>query len=334
MNIKRFSGILALAVAASLLPAAAHAGTLGTDIIGLFPKNVGEFAYADLKKARQFSWFAQLKEQMLPSRFRQFEQFLAAAGIDPNSQVDELAWALVPASASQTAGGVAVPTGEQIVGVALGQFSPASAEAYFQKQKLPTSKVRNYTLFAFGSGAGPNDLFFFFIDSNTAAFGHRALLEKLIDVRFGVEDGLLRNDKFFPLINETNGTGTVWAVLNPSYTRLAMQQLMPGIEQFPQAAQLAGKINSLTISVEAASSIDARFQAVCSTPDDANTFAALLQAGLLYRRYQELQANPDLVQLLDSARVTPRGDRLDIRFALTNEQMADLIRRNTFTFRM
>jgi hypothetical protein len=334
VNIKKFSRILALVVVASLLPAVAHAGTLGTDIIGLFPKDVGEFAYADLKKARQFPWFAQLKEQMLPSRFRQFEQFLAAAGINPDSQVDELAWALVPASVSQTAGGVAVPTGDQIVGVALGQFAPASAEAYFQKQKLPTSKMRNYTLFAFGSGAGPNDLFFFFIDSNTAAFGHRALLEKLIDVRFGVEDGLLRDDKLFPLINETNGTGTVWAVLNPSYTRLAMQQLLPGIDQFPQAAQLAGKIHSLTISVEAASSIDARFQAVCSTPDDANTFAALLQAGLLYRRYQETQVNPDLVQLLDSARVTPRGDRLDIRFALTNEQMADLIRRNTFTFRM
>ena len=319
-----------------LRPAVCRAGTLGTDIIGLFPKDVGEFAYADLKKARQFKWFAQLKEQMLPSRFRQFEQFLASAGVDPNTQVEELAWALVPPKAAKGGEGkdAAAPTGEQVVGVALGQFSPASAEAYFQKQKLPTSKVRNYTLFAFGSGAGPNDLFFFFIDSNTAAFGHRALLEKLIDVRFGVEDGLLRNDKLFPLINETNGTGTVWAVLNPSYTRLAMQQLMPGIDQFPQAAQLAGKITSLTISVEAASSIDARFQAVCSTPDDANTFAALLQAGLLYRRYQETQVNPDLAQLLDSARVTPRGDRLDIRFTLTNEQMADLIRRNTFTFRM
>ena len=319
----------------SLLPSVARAGTLGTDIIGLFPKDIGEFAYADLKQARQFKWFPQLKEQMLPSRFRQFEQFLAAAGVDPNTQVEELAWALIPTSAKSSQGnGPAVPTGEQIVGVALGQFSPASAEEFFKAQKLPTSKVRGYTLYAFGSGVGPNDLFFFFLDSNTAAFGHRQSLEKLIEVRFGAEESLLRNGQFFPLINEANGRGVVWAVLNPAYTRLAMQQLVPEASQFPQATQLVGKLQALVINVDAGSTLDARFQAICSMPEDANTLAALLQAGLLYRRYQESQTNPDLAKLLDDARITPRGDRLELRVSLTEEQMSALIRRNTFAIKM
>ncbi len=179
-----------------------------------------------------------------------------------------------------------------------------------------------------------NDLFFFFLDSNTAAFGHRSILEKLIEVRFGTEEGLLRNDRFFPLINEANGRGVVWAVLNPAYTRLAMQQLVPETAQFPQAAQLVRKLQALMITVEAGSGLDARFQAVCNSPEDANTFAALLQAGLLYRRYQESQGNPDLARLLDDARITPRGDRLEVRFALSDEQMLSLIRRNTFQVKM
>ncbi len=331
MNVKRIFVTTILAM--SLAPAASRAGTLGTDIIGLFPKDVGEFAYADLKKARQFKWFPQLKQQILPNRFRQFEQFLAAAGVDPNTQVDELAWALIPTS-SKGSGNATVPTGEQIVGVALGQFSPASAEEFFKTQKLPTSKVRGYTLFAFGSGVGPSDLFFFFLDSNTAAFGHRESLEKLIDVRFGAEEGLLRNDRFFPLINEANGGGVVWAVLNPAYTRLAMQQLAPEAAEFPQAAQLVAKLQALVINVDAGSGLDARFQAVCNTPEEANTLAAVLQAGLLYRRYQESQANPDLAKLLDDARITPRGDRLELRMSLTDEQMSALIRRNTFAIKM
>jgi len=70
------------------MPKPARAGRLGTDIIALFPKEIGEFAYADLKKARSQKWFPQLQEQMLPDRFRQFEKFLASAGVDPNSQVD------------------------------------------------------------------------------------------------------------------------------------------------------------------------------------------------------------------------------------------------------
>ena len=334
MNGRKVIWTAILMAAIALVPSAGRAGTLGTDIIGLFPKDVGEFAYADLKKARQFKWFPQLKSQMLPSRFQQFEQFLGSAGIDPNSQVEELAWAFVPAGMSTSVNNAGVPTSEQIVGIALGQFSPNSAEAYFKSQKLPLTKVRGYTLFAFGSGVGATDLFFFFVDSNTAAFGHRNILEKLIEVRFGTEEGLLRNDKFFPLINEVNGRGVVWAVLNPAYTRLAMQQLVPETSQFPQAAQLVNKLQALVINVDAGSTLEGRFQAVCNTPEDANTLAALLQAGLLYRRYQEAPNNPDLARMLDDARITPRGDRLELRLSLTEEQMLSLIRRNTFQVRM
>ncbi len=336
MKVRRVFWATTLVAAIATLPAVGRAGTLSTSVIGLFPKEAGEFAYADLKKARQFKWFPQLKEQMLPSRFRQFEQFLASAGVDPNTQVEELAWALVAGKMGKSSEGATseVPTSEQIVGIALGQFQPNSAEEFFKSQKLPTSKVRGYTLFAFGSGVGPNDLFFFFLDSNTAAFGHRDLLEKLIEIRFGTEESLLRNDKFFPLINETNGRGVVWAVLNPAYTRLAMQQLVPETSQFPQAAQLVSRLQALTINIEAGNGLDGRFQAVCDTPDDANTFAALLQAGLMYRRYQEAQANPDLARMLDDVRITPRGDRLEVRLALTDEQMLALIRRNTFAIKM
>src|SRR5437899_8025911 len=139
---------------------------VGPDTIALFPKNIGEFAYANLKQARSQKWFPQLQEQMLPERFRQFEKFLASAGVDPNSQVDELAWGLVAegmTAKTEGAGSTAVPTGEEVVGVALGNYNPNSAEAYFKQQKLPTFKSRGYTLFAFGTGSGPSDLFFFFL---------------------------------------------------------------------------------------------------------------------------------------------------------------------------
>src|SRR5260370_3947489 len=202
------------------MPKPARGQRLGADIIALFPKEVGEFAYADLKKARTMKWYPQLQEQMLPDRFKQFEKFLASAGVDPNSQVDELAWGLVadaPAGKGEGAASSALPTGEQIGGVALGNYNPDSTEAYFKRQKLPTFKARNYTLYAFGGGSGANDLFFLFIDSSTAAFGHRSVLEKMVEVRFGAEEGLLRNDKFFPLVNEAYGSGLVWAALNPAY---------------------------------------------------------------------------------------------------------------------
>ena len=50
--ITKLATVLALVAATLLAPRPARAGRLGTDIIALFPKEVGEFAYADLKKAR------------------------------------------------------------------------------------------------------------------------------------------------------------------------------------------------------------------------------------------------------------------------------------------
>jgi hypothetical protein len=335
----RFVAAGILAVMALAAPKPARAGRLGPDVIALFPKDVGEFAYADLKKARTLKWFPQLQEQMLPERFRQFEKFLASAGVDPNSQVDELAWALVADSMSgktdnAASAATSVPTGEEVVGVALGNFNPGSTESYFKQQKLPTFKARGYTMYAFGTGSGPNDLFFLFIDSNTAAFGHRTLLEKMIEVRFGTEEGLLHNDKFFPLINEANGGGVVWAVLNPAYTRLAMQQLAPEVEQFPEAAKLVARMQNMIINVDAGSGVDGKFQAVCGSSEDANTLGQLLQAGFLYKRYQAQKDNPDLAQLLDQARVTPAGDRVMLSMSLSDDQITALIRKNTFALKM
>ena len=336
----RFAAACAVLALVTALAKPAKAGSLGADTIALFPKNVGEFAYADLKKARTMKWYPALQEQMLPEKFRQFEKFLASAGVDPNSQVDELAWGLVPESALSKDPSVAasaatsVPSSEEIVGIALGNFNPDSTEAYFKPQKLPTSKSHGYTLFAFGSGVGPDDLFFFFVDSSKAAFGHRQLLEKMIEVRYGEEDGLLRNDKLFNLINEANGTGVVWAVLDPGYTRLAMGQLAPEVQQFPEAAKLVARMQAMIISATADSGMSGKFQAVCANTEDANTLSQLMTAGLMYKKYQTSKDNPDLGQLLDQASVAPAGDRVVIRMAVSDDQMTDLIKKNTFAFKM
>ena len=126
----------------------------------------------------------------------------------------------------------------------------------------------------------------------------------------------------------------VWAVLNPAYTRLAMQQLAPEVQQFPDAAKLVTRMQNMIINVDASSGIDGKFQAICGSTDDANALGQLLQMGLLYKQYQAKTENPDMAQLLNQASVTPSGDRIVVRMTLTDDQMASLIRRNTFALKM
>jgi len=87
---KTFASAVRVAGVAAGMARPAKAGGLGADTIGLFPKGVGEFAYADLQKARTMKWYPALEQQMLPEKFRQFEKFLAAAGIDTNTQVERV----------------------------------------------------------------------------------------------------------------------------------------------------------------------------------------------------------------------------------------------------
>ncbi|MGA8038366.1 MAG: hypothetical protein WA823_05395 [Candidatus Acidiferrales bacterium] len=314
--------VLAAAVligAVTAIPRRVFAATLNASVIGMFPKDIGEFAYADLKASRKYSWFPQLRDQLLPSRFVQFEQFLKSAGVDPNSQVDELAW-----------GGISNGKGEEIVGVALGSFDPSSSEAKFKAQKMPMVDVQGYHLYAFGTGAGANDILFLFIDANTAAFGHRSALEKLINVRMGAAESLANNSTLYPLIQEANGNGILWAVLDRNYTHLAMQQLLPQASQFPQAQQIVDRMHAMTIYVSADSGVDAHFQAVCDSVNDANTLAAALQAGVMYRRYQVAQTDPTMAKTLDHITVVPAGDRLKIDAPVTQDELMSLIQTKAF----
>jgi hypothetical protein len=328
-SVKRILAACAFLALIALTARPAKAGGVGADTIGLFPKNTGELGYVDLKKARTMPWFPALQQQVLPDRFREFEKFLASAGVDPNSQVDELVWGLVPDTKNSTS----VPSNEQTIGIAMGNYNPESTEAYFKQRKLATSKVDTFTLFGFGS-EGAGDLYFFFLDSGKAVFGQKALLEKLLEIRAGREEGLLRNETMFSLINEANNSGVVWAVLDSGYTQLAMSQLAPEVQQFADAAKLIQNMKSMIISANASSGVDAKFQAVCGSTQDANTISQLLAAGLMYKKYQAGKDNPDFGKLLDQTNVTPSGDRVVIALSVSDDQMTSLIRHNTFALKM
>ena len=309
----------------ALAPWKASAGTLSTDILGMFPKDVTEFGYADLKSARQYAWFPQLREQLLPSRFRDFEKFLISAGVDSSSQVDEIAWAGFPVSK----GG-----GEDVVGVALGAFNPTAAEDRFKAQKLAKIDERGFHLYAFGSGTGGGSILFTFVDVNTALFGSRAAIEKMLDVRTGTAASLLTDDTLFPLISAANGNGIIWGVLNQKYTHEAMQQLLPQAGQFQQATAIMNRVKAMTIVITADKNLDAKIEAVCGSTDDANLMGAAAQAGIMVRRYQASQANPDLATALDQITVKPSGDHLKLDIPITQDQLLSLIHDRTLAMPM
>ena len=317
---------------ASAWSLAARAGSLTTEVIGIFPRDAAEFAFADLQQARSLAWFPELQKQVLPDRLRQFEQLLASPGMDRESRVEEVAWAVVssgsPPQSSENSGAPAVV---ETVIVALGQFSPESIEAYFKVHKSAAVKVRDYFLYPLSGGSGGGDSFVCFMDSTTAVLGGRKELETVIRIRYNEEQSLLSNTDLAPLILEANGHGVVWGVLSGPRARAEVQELVPLVAQFPQSQQLLSKVRAFTVEIDADRGIRSRFAAVLAPSDDASILAALLQADLHHQASATGNSSRDVSALLDYAEVAPSGDRMDVTLELTDDQAAGLLQSGSFS---
>jgi hypothetical protein len=316
--------LLFLAVAPVL-----HAGSLDSSIIGMFPKDVTEFGFADLKEARGFSWYPQLEAQLVPVSLYSFEQFLAAAQMRQTPSIDQVAWGRVSgasgASTNRSAGG------GQLVAVAVGHFDGDALQYFLSSRKVPSVQAGEYTMYASGAGSGAADVFFAVVDSETIAFGPREPLERVLGVRGGGEENLLESERMIALIDQANGDGIFWGVLDSAQAGRAIAQLIPEAASFPQSRDLIGKMKELLVTVKASSGMEIDFQASSASPSDALLLSQLLQAGLLYRRYRSSQDDSGLSQILDGVRVAYNGSLLEMSLALTDDQMLSLIEHNTFT---
>jgi hypothetical protein len=310
----------------------ARAGSLTTEAVSIFPANTTEFGFTDLQQARALSWFPALRSQVLPAQLWQFEQLLASPGMDPDSHVEGVAWGVVSSAAQQAPPSQGASAGGEMFVVALGQFSPESTDAYFRSKKLTVVKVRDYPLYPV-SGSGSGDLFFSFMNSTVAVLGGRKELERVIGIRYGEEQSLLSNAELAPLIAEANGRSIVWGVLNASSAQAEMEKIAPVVNAFPQSQALLSELRAFTLEIDADAAIRSRFEAVCASSGDADTFATLLRADQHYQRSAAGNTNQDMSGLLEQATVASSGDRLDVTLDLTDDQVAGLFQHNGFLTR-
>jgi hypothetical protein len=331
MNLKMlFAAIIILASLA--WSSGARAGALPTEVIGIFPPDVAEFALVDLQQARSLSWFPQLQKKVLPDQLRQFELFLASPGMDRDSRVEQLAWALVPgSSASQPSQGAA--DSEETVIVALGQFSPDSAAAYFKARKRTVVNVRDHFLYPLNGGSGVGGTLVWFVSSTVAVLGERKELERVISINDNEQPNLLSNPSLAALISQANPHSVIWGVLNSSRANLEMQAILPGLAGFSQSLQLFSTVHAFTLEIDADRGTQSIFEAICASPDDADMFATLLQTAMLYQASRADQPNQNMTALLSQAKVAASTDRLHVTLALTNDQVVDLLQHNGLSSR-
>ncbi|MGC1186548.1 MAG: hypothetical protein WA871_04065 [Candidatus Acidiferrales bacterium] len=314
-------------------PCVRAATPLDWSIIGMFPKSVTEFGYADLNQARQFPWFPQFEAQLVPVSLYGFEQFLESAQMQETSPIDQVAWARVSpqSSNSESSGGGG---SSELVGIATGNFDLKAIQSFLDSRNIPAVQEDGEAVYASQMDSGASDTYFTMIDSGTIAFGPLESLKQILKTHKGEQENLLASETMMNLIGQANGQGTFWGVLDSDGAAAAIQRLVPEAAQFSGAHELIGKMKQVLVILRAPGDFELDFQGTSESPDDAILLAQLLQAGLLYQQYRSSQSNPDLAQILEGASIAPSGDQVEISLRLTDDQMLGLIERNTFSFSM
>jgi hypothetical protein len=329
---------------------AARADCVDSRVISLFPRDISEFACANLEEVRLQPWFADFKGQVLPRELYGLDQFLISAGINPNSQVKQVAWSIgasAPARVTKAASGSpsglpevsapaeSIPDADQFLAVIVGHFDVDSIQSALDGRNLAVITVAGHTLYPIATGGPGTNTYFMAVDSGTVAVGERSMLRNLIAITQGAAESLLSNTKVIGLVEQVNSDATIWGVFNGPGTRQAIRQLAPGAGQFAESGKLFKDIQSLVMSAKASSSdVEVRFEIATDTPEDSVMLTQILQASLVLRKYLAAQAHPPataLAGIIDEVSVTPNSSLVDLSLDLPLDQLRDLILQRAFS---
>ena len=334
---------------------AAHANTLDSSIISMFPKDVRDLKYADLSGSRQYGWFPQFQVQVVPNDVLGLEQLLEAAhGEQPATEqpaaeqpteqaageqsegrpeegppperlpsIDQVVWARFPISGSA-----------QAVAVGMGQFDIEGIKMFLNSHGVSSISGGTYEIYAAQPDLGMPEGYFTLIDSRTVAVGSLEGLKRILEIRAQKQANLLENTNLMNLINQINGQAVFWSVLDAVEVQTTVKRLVPEIMKFPQANDVVMKLKQLSISLKAADSMQIDMRVNSASAKDAVILSQLLEASMLSRRHQSAQDNPELAKILDGMIITTSGSQLNVRLTVTSDQMRGLADQNIFNLLM
>ena len=301
LSIATLAAALLAALGTGIAPAPLAADQLPGQALDTFPADTLQVVFTNLATLRSSPVYPQIRQRTLYRQLRAIEDFLRPMGIDPDRDVDEvmLGWR----------GEMVGPAG--YLGLAAGRFQPDLVRRYFELTGLPIREYNGADLYAFGSGADPNDILFTFFDNSLAAFGRLGDLKAMIDARAGAINALNANPDFVNWQGELDGTAPQWGILNgKSAANLAAMWLTHG-QNNVDLSSLTRSVRALLYRVQWDTGFSAQIFLVCTTPEDAEGFGKLI--GLLQgAAKQGGAASGRLPPILQNIQVHRDGAQLEL----------------------
>lgn len=303
--------LLKICLVPALLVSMAYAMPLNSSARTCVPADVLQLISVDYRALKDSSTAMALKQQLMPDNIKQFESALKNIGIDPEKDVDTLAFASFRAGKQGVRG----------LGVASGPFN---MKAVLKKMKLQNYKPKKYgnaLLYPMDGG-----FVMTFLDDSTLLFADPTAIRVALDTRDGQVLGLDTNGTMADMMTNVD-SAPVWSILDQQGTQNMMRSALGDASKIADYESIKKRIMGSRYTMSFNNGVNFDLTVVTSDSVTAGTMSSLVKAGILYKK---MSATPAEKVAVENTTVDSDGSNLSVHFKASDQQFQSLMHSELF----
>ena len=300
-----------ICLVSALLASVAHAMPLNSSARTCIPADLLQLISVDYRALKDSPTAMALKQQLMPDNIKQFEAALKGIGIDPEKDVDTLAFASFRSGKQ----------GVKNIGVASGPFN---MKTVLKKMKLENMKPKKYGT----SDVYPMDGGFImtFLDDSTLLFGDSIALHAALDTRDGKILALDTNGDMADMMTNVD-SAPVWSILDQLGTQNMMRSAMGDASKIADYETMKKRLLGSRYTMTFNSGVNFDLTVVTSDSGTAAMLSSVVKAGILYKK---MSATPAEKVAVENTTVDSDSSNLQLHFKASDQQFQALMHSDLF----
>ncbi|MGA2855856.1 MAG: hypothetical protein ABSE40_03250 [Candidatus Sulfotelmatobacter sp.] len=300
-----------ICVASLLLVSMAYAMPLNSSARSCIPAELMQLISVDYRALKDSPTALALKKQLMPDNIKQFEAALKGIGIDPDKDVDTLAFASFRSGKQ----------GVKNIGAASGSFDMKVVLKKMKLQKFVPKKYGSSDVYPMDGG-----FVMTFLDNNTLLFGESTALHAALDTRDGKILSLDTNGDMADMMPDVD-SAPVWSILDQQGTQNVMRSALGDASRIADYETLKKRLLGSRYTMNFSSGVNFDLTVLTSDSVTASTLSSLVKAGILYKKMNATAAEKVAI---DNTTADSDGSNLQLHFKSTDQQFESLMHSDLF----
>jgi hypothetical protein len=296
-----------------MLLGAANAMPLNSSARAVIPGDLQQLISVDYRAIHDSPTATALKNQIMQAQqnLEQFEAALKGIGINPDKDVDTLAFASFRTPKQGVKG----------VGVAAGPFAMKTVLKKMTLQKIKPTKYRQANIYPMDGG-----FVMTFLDDSTLLFGEISAVKIALDARDGEVLGLDTNATMADMMSSVD-SAPVWSILDQLGTQNVMRSALGDAAKIADYDTLKKRLLGSRYTMSFSGGVNFDLTVVSSDSMSAATLSSLVKAGLIYKK---MSASASEKVAMDNTSVDSDGSDVNFHFKSTDQQFQSIMHSDLF----